>query len=147
MPLCSRVRFLDLIGQGGFQSDRSVLELGCGVGLTGMCLQRAKPGCLVLSDGNSQTLENCQTNLAINNIPSTLGYPKPDRPSQVRSWNCLCSRSDGQGVHLVKLDWKDSCSFEPDLVVGADLLYDTSMVLRFLCCIGFCLSRCPSVVG
>lgn len=48
---------------------RIVLELGCGVGLTGMCLQQAQPACLILSDGNTETLRNCAVNLDINACP------------------------------------------------------------------------------
>ena len=46
------------------------MELGCGSGLLGICLQRAGAGHIVLTDGDIATLENCRHNLSVNNIPA-----------------------------------------------------------------------------
>lgn len=49
-------------------SDRVVMELGCGVGFTGVCLIRQNPSRLILTDGNEEALVNCQRNLSMNEV-------------------------------------------------------------------------------
>ena len=47
-------------------AGKRCLELGCGSGLVGICLHRVGATQITLTDGNVQTLGNCQRNLDIN---------------------------------------------------------------------------------
>jgi protein-lysine N-methyltransferase EEF2KMT len=52
-------------------TDRSVLELGCGTGLLGMCLARLspskqRPSCVMLTDGDDKALDLLNQNLVQN---------------------------------------------------------------------------------
>jgi predicted nicotinamide N-methyase len=40
--------------------------LGCGPGLVAACLARLQPACLLLTDGDPQTLVNCSSNMRLN---------------------------------------------------------------------------------
>eukprot|EP00210_Caulerpa_lentillifera_P006400 g6114.t1 len=82
--------------------DRIVMELGCGVGLTGVCVMRQNPFHLILTDGNEEALDNCRRNLESNDI-------------------CL-----SKSVSLRKFLWSEECEETPEIIIGSDLLYDTS---------------------
>ena len=50
----------------GLFAGKRCLELGCGSGLVGICLHRIGAAQITLTDGNMQTLANCQHNLDTN---------------------------------------------------------------------------------
>jgi ribosomal protein L11 methylase PrmA len=47
-------------------AGKTCIELGCGPGLVAACLARLQPACLLLTDGDPQTLVNCSSNMALN---------------------------------------------------------------------------------
>jgi ribosomal protein L11 methylase PrmA len=47
-------------------AGRTCIELGCGPGLVAACTARLQPACLLLTDGDPQTLVNCSSNMALN---------------------------------------------------------------------------------
>ena len=91
-------------------AERSCLELGCGTGLSGILISRQRPKRLVLTDGNSETLDNLRFNLAVNAVAVDTADAA-----------VLCSH----------FNWEvepDSIALEiladVDVVVAADILYD-----------------------
>lgn len=44
------------------------MELGCGTGMVGVALSRVGAAGLLLTDGNADTVANCQRNLALNGV-------------------------------------------------------------------------------
>ena len=85
-----------------------MLELGCGCGLTGAAIARARPASLCLTDGNAVAISLARLNLQLN--------------------DCL---SDSCTVR--ELAW-ESCTAElaaslsPEVVVSADTIYDPSAI-------------------
>lgn len=98
----------DLIARGESLRSKRVLELGAGTGIPGIIA--ASLGARVLQvDRSDVALHVCGLNLARNHAP---------------------------GVELRNVDWNDFRSDEPfDLIIGADVLYATSMHdrLRAIC--------------
>jgi predicted nicotinamide N-methyase len=78
--------------------EKSVLELGCGIGLTSLCLSKAGPSELVLSDYEQEALDATRRNLLKNKI-------KPPE--------------------LLLLDWrKPHPERRFDRIVASDILYE-----------------------
>lgn len=89
-------------------TGKRVLELGSGVGLLGMALGRLlRPAALVLSDCHATVLDTLQDNLALNGFADS-----------------------ARAVHL---DWDHAQpdflldTLAPDVVVAADIIYDTAL--------------------
>ncbi|WMV49192.1 hypothetical protein MTR67_042577 [Solanum verrucosum] len=101
-------------------SDKSCLEVGSGVGLVGICL--AQTNCskasflfhsVILTDGDLSTLANMKLNLELNQLATDmLGHTQKSNTLQ-----CLY------------LPWESAAEnelreFMPDIVLGADVIYD-----------------------
>lgn len=105
--------------------DRKCLELGSGVGLTGIVLAKlARPQRLCLTDYTHEVLANMRTNAAINGLPE---------------------------LEILQLDWEqfesDSLDddevipFYPDVILAADCVYDTGLVEKLCIVLRKLLSR------
>ncbi|KAM0038820.1 putative lysine methyltransferase, S-adenosyl-L-methionine-dependent methyltransferase [Helianthus debilis subsp. tardiflorus] len=95
-------------------SMKSCFELGSGVGLVGICLAHVKPSKVVLSDGDLSTLANLKVNLELNHM-------------NIQSFS---SESEVKCLHLpwesaVESDLQD---LMPDIVLGADVIYDPQCI-------------------
>eukprot|EP01023_Acetabularia_acetabulum_P007704 TRINITY_DN13386_c0_g1_i1.p1 TRINITY_DN13386_c0_g1~~TRINITY_DN13386_c0_g1_i1.p1 ORF type:complete len:353 (-),score=34.45 TRINITY_DN13386_c0_g1_i1:59-1117(-) len=83
-----------------------VVELGCGCGVVGIALAKffsAGKFELVLTDGSVDVLINCRHNLKVNNVDSD--------------------------VEVCQLQWNNeeqTSKLAPDIIIGADILYDSS---------------------
>ena len=126
-----RVQTRQQVSRWKIPADRVVLELGCGTGATAVCLHRAAPCALILTDGNEETVQNCQHNLIMNGV----------------KFDVSCSDPLPQGVVVTQLEWRQECPWMPEILIGADLLYDTSPMPKVdrrnvLCLVG-CI---PSLV-
>ncbi|GAX86543.1 hypothetical protein CEUSTIGMA_g13950.t1 [Chlamydomonas eustigma] len=97
---------------------RSVMELGCGLGLLGACLHHVGAGSIILTDGDPQTLRNCQANLALNGI-SVHGDKNTVQPAVVC---CHLLRWQDEDVQTL-LDTHGGST--PDIILGSDILYDS----------------------
>ena len=102
--------------------DKSVLELGCGTGFTGISLLNCDElsfKSLTLTDHHDKVLEGLCTNLRSNF--------KLDSSSDSLPLSCQI-RSKVVSVQV--LDWTDFDVPEavPDLVIGADIVFDTTVI-------------------
>ncbi|KAK9732609.1 hypothetical protein RND81_04G009900 [Saponaria officinalis] len=94
-----------------------VKQVGSGVGLVGVCLQHAKPSQVILTDGDASTLANQKINLKMNKIGNIDGE--------------VDCRSNA--VRCIHLPWESATEselqqFMPDIVLGADVIYDPSCI-------------------
>lgn len=93
--------------------DKSCLEVGSGVGLVGVCLAQANCSKVTLTDGDLSTLANMKLNLELNQLATDmLGHTQKTNTLQ-----CLY------------LPWESATEnelreFMPDIVLGADVIYD-----------------------
>ncbi|KAL9235067.1 hypothetical protein vseg_009863 [Gypsophila vaccaria] len=96
---------------------KSCFEVGSGVGLVGICLQHAKASKVILTDGDTSTLANLKVNLEMNQIGGIDG-------------NSFCAYDAVQCTHLPWESAKESelHQFMPDIVLGADVIYDPSCI-------------------
>ncbi|KAL3356089.1 hypothetical protein AABB24_016981 [Solanum stoloniferum] len=94
-------------------SDKSCLEVGSGVGLVGICLAQTNCSKVILTDGDLSTLANMKLNLELNQLATDmLGHTQKSNTLQ-----CLY------------LPWESAAEnelreFMPDIVLGADVIYD-----------------------
>ncbi|GAB4855513.1 hypothetical protein Ancab_024132 [Ancistrocladus abbreviatus] len=91
----------------GIFMNKSCFEVGAGVGLLGICLEHVKASKVTLSDGDLSSLANLKFNLEINQIKGT------------------------DVVECFHLPWEyanegELQEFMPDIVLGADVIYNPS---------------------
>lgn len=107
---------------------RYCLELGSGVGMAGVALARVGAAAVLCTDGDRETLENCERNLRINGVRS----PNKDEMSSGTGRGGI-GRAGGEGnavkvVSVQRLRWEDDIDEllipRIDVIVGADLSYD-----------------------
>jgi hypothetical protein len=101
-------------------AGRSILELGCGTGMAGVALHRAGAARVVCTDGNPQTVANCAANLRLNGVPLAGDG----------------GAGGGGGARVQRLVWEEGWGPDqgapPDVVVGADLIYDPEVIPALL---------------
>ncbi|KMS98232.1 hypothetical protein BVRB_4g094520 [Beta vulgaris subsp. vulgaris] len=108
-------------------------EVGSGIGLIGICLKHAKASQVILSDGDSSTLANLKLNLEMNeiaNFDSSLDQ----------------STSTSYLVRCIHLPWESANEselqqFNPDIVLGADVIYDPSCLPHLVRVLSIYLNR------
>ncbi|XVF57388.1 hypothetical protein PTKIN_Ptkin06aG0201200 [Pterospermum kingtungense] len=99
-------------------SGKSCFEVGSGVGLVGICLAHVKASEVILSDGDLSTLANIKLNLEMNNL--NVGTDLPETSIENRNV-----------VKCIHLPWesaseKELRDFMPEIILGADVIYDPS---------------------
>ena len=105
--------------------DKKCLELGSGVGLTGIVLAKmGRPSHLCLTDYTSEILSNMKSNCTINGLP--------DIDIKQLDWENFVDPS---------IDPSASISFTPDVILAADCVYDTSLVQNLCKVLKYFLSR------
>ncbi|CAA0832338.1 S-adenosyl-L-methionine-dependent methyltransferases superfamily protein [Striga hermonthica] len=98
-------------------ANKSCFEFGSGVGLVGVCLAYVKASKVILSDGDLSTLANMKVNLELNHLS----------PRNHTLGNLL----HHDMVNIVCLPWESASEddlrcFAPDVILGADIIYDPS---------------------
>ncbi|KAM7511749.1 hypothetical protein LguiB_010624 [Lonicera macranthoides] len=114
-------------------SSKSCFEVGSGVGLVGICLAHVKASKVILSDGDLSTLANMKVNLELNQLSSTTDLI--ERTTQ-----------DLNSVECIYLPWESAQEselkdFMPDVVLGADVIYDPSYLPHLIRVLAILLNR------
>ncbi|KAL5566142.1 hypothetical protein UlMin_029306 [Ulmus minor] len=96
-------------------SNKLCFEVGSGVGLVGICLAHVKASEVTLTDGDLLTLANMKLNLELNDLSIEADVPG--------------TTDDSNKVNCIHLPWEsatesDLQSFKPDIILGADVIYD-----------------------
>jgi len=103
-----------------FISGRSVLELGCGLGLTSISIARQKPRRLVITDYEQDALDVAALNFKQNRLPV------PDR--QLMDWR------------------RPSCMSRYDCIVASDVVYEERFFLPLLSVFRQCVNRGGTII-
>ncbi|XP_059126029.1 protein-lysine N-methyltransferase EEF2KMT [Peromyscus eremicus] len=104
-------------------TDRTVLELGSGAGLTGLAICKAcYPRAFIFSDCHGQVLEQLRGNVLLNGF--SLELYTPTDPSSPK-------------VTVTELDWDEVTAaqlsaFQADVVIAADVLYCGEVTLSLV---------------
>lgn len=135
-------------------TGRCCLEIGCGAGMVGVALHRAGAAHTILTDGNPGAVSNCRRNLLLNGLPLLPEAPLLADISDGDAGSGSGSGSRAQRwVECRQLCWEDgwpttstanvgssvgdASAMEaqqaqqqgtPTVVLGADLLYDPTVI-------------------
>ncbi|KAJ8622609.1 hypothetical protein MRB53_031138 [Persea americana] len=100
-------------------SNKSCFEVGSGVGLVGISLSFVNASKVILSDGDLSTLGNMKSNLELNQLNAETLMP------QKAFYNLNL-------IECKYLPWESASEellgIKPDIVLGADVIYDPSCV-------------------
>jgi len=108
-----------------FTPGRHILELGAGVGMTGLSIVRAFPdiATYTFTDVNEQVLERIQSNVNIN----------------------VDGAIDGTRIYVEHLDWCDFDPYrlptKPDVLLGSDLCYEPKCISALVSVISYFVKR------
>ncbi|XP_045593341.2 LOW QUALITY PROTEIN: protein-lysine N-methyltransferase EEF2KMT [Procambarus clarkii] len=129
--------------------DKNILELGAGLGLLGLTvLRRCKPLSYTFTDIHPTVLktlsENIQLNLAGRGFDS-MQYDN-DKTSTVNDWaNDVTIKYNDIDVQIKKLDWaSDSCDCDVDVILAADVVYDSDIIRDLVNILKDTLSKNPA---
>ncbi|MBA0633575.1 hypothetical protein Godav_000094 [Gossypium davidsonii] len=132
-------------------SGKSCFEVGSGVGLVGICLAHVKASKVILSDGDLSTLANMKLNLEKNRLITETNLPEPSIENQN-----VVSSSHGHFIpcHQVKcihLPWesaseKELQNFMPEIILGADVIYDPSCLPHLVKVLAILLNKKKSYI-
>ena len=126
--------------------ESSILELGSGVGYTGISLfkdTRFSPLHMMLTDHHSAVLDTLYQNVVANL------FNQHDKNTELKFPLMFKSNEESRQRTLIidELDWETFQSkdvicqeFWPDLVIGADIVFDTSVIPHLVNVISRCLS-------
>lgn len=105
---------------------KSCIELGCGTGVVGVALARAGASPLLLTDGNAEAVANCCRNLALNGVE-------------------VQSEEDAHGTQVMQRVWDEDWSgtAAPDVLLGADVMYDPGSFPALATCMKQLLQKPP----
>ncbi|CAE6124196.1 unnamed protein product [Arabidopsis arenosa] len=117
-------------------SNKSCFEVGSGVGMVGICLAHVKAKKVILTDGDLLTLSNMKLNLERNHLNYDDELLK--QPGEAQSTQVKC-------IHL---PWETASESElseyrPDIILGADVIYDPSCLPHLLRVLVALLSKPP----
>uniref|UniRef100_A0A0E0H985 FAM86 N-terminal domain-containing protein n=1 Tax=Oryza nivara TaxID=4536 RepID=A0A0E0H985_ORYNI len=115
---------------GQFMSSKS---LGSGVGLVGVCLNYVSASKVILTDGDASTLENMKGNMEMNNLC-------------VEQEGSQLPEENKNKVQCKYLSWEETSESDlwdcrPDLVLGADIIYDPVCVPHLIRVLSMLLRR------
>ncbi|NXG48684.1 EF2KT methyltransferase, partial [Psilopogon haemacephalus] len=115
-------------------TNRTILELGCGVGFTGIAIcKTCRPKRYIFSDCHPCVLHQLRQNILLNGFT-----PGPDSAPGIQR------KSQGQGaagtscqmpqVMVAELDWgsvtqRQLQDLQPDVILAADVIYDPEIVV------------------
>lgn len=110
---------------------KNVLELGCGVGLTGMSvISVCSPKRYIFSDCHPTVLDMLCENVKLNFLSNE--RCKLLNTSETTSRLQLQLKYEQTDVHIIDLRWEDidkymtESSLLPDIIIAADILYESS---------------------
>ncbi|KAL7003038.1 hypothetical protein U1Q18_004196 [Sarracenia purpurea var. burkii] len=108
-------------------------QVGSGVGLVGICLAHVKASKVILSDGDLSTLENMKHNLELNGLGNRTDLSER-------------TIEDPDLVKCIHLPWESSVGIElqdfmPDIILGADVIYDPLCLPHLVQVLAFLLKR------
>ncbi|NXA28900.1 EF2KT methyltransferase, partial [Ibidorhyncha struthersii] len=118
-------------------SDRTVLELGSGIGFTGITIcKTCSPKAYIFSDCHPCVLQQLMENIRLNGFavePKTAHRLQTEPPG----WEAEAPNYQNPKLIVAELDWgsvteKQLSDLRPDVVIAADVVYDPEIILALI---------------
>ncbi|XP_059717431.1 protein-lysine N-methyltransferase EEF2KMT isoform X4 [Haemorhous mexicanus] len=120
----------------GLFRGRTVLELGSGIGFTGIAICRScQPRTFIFSDCHPRVLRQLGENLQLNGLTPegvTCSIQTESQGQELEGQNCHTPK-----VIVAELDWgsvteKQLLALRADIVIAADVVYDPEIILALI---------------
>lgn len=123
--------------------------------MVGVALARAGAGELLLTDGNADAVANCRRNLALNDVNvDTASGPSRIQVSDTPAATCAVTlhRHPSSGaiprtaLQVMQMTWDGDWSdvSAPEVLLGADVMYDKAAFPALVACVRQLLDRTPA---
>ncbi|NWU68300.1 EF2KT methyltransferase, partial [Pterocles burchelli] len=118
-------------------SDRTVLELGSGIGFTGIAVcKTCSPKAYIFSDCHPCVLQQLAENIRLNSFVLEPGTPH-HTPTESQDPEAEATNYQKPKLIVAELDWgsvteKELLGLQPDVVVAADVVYDPEIALALI---------------
>ncbi|NXJ93194.1 EF2KT methyltransferase, partial [Corythaixoides concolor] len=118
-------------------SNRTVLELGSGIGFTGIAIcKTCSPKTYIFSDYHHCVLKQLTENIRLNDFvlePGTTQCVRTESPGQ----EAEATKYPNPKLIVAELDWgsvteKQLLDLQPDVVIAADVVYDPEVILALI---------------
>ncbi|KAM6351686.1 protein-lysine N-methyltransferase EEF2KMT isoform 5-T5 [Alca torda] len=121
--------------------DRTVLELGSGIGFTGIAIcKTCHPKAYVFSDCHPAVLQQLAENIRLNGFvlePGTTHHIETETQGQEEAATNYQKTKLSPKLIVAELDWgsvteKQLLDLQPDVVIAADVVYDPEIILALI---------------
>ena len=121
--------------------------------MVGVALARAGAAELLLTDGNADAVANCRRNLALNDVdvdtasgPSRIQVGDTSVCAVTLHRPPSCGAIPQSALQVMQMTWDSDCSdvSTPEVLLGADVMYDKAAFPALVACIRQLLDRTPA---